>query len=89
MMIVKKLYDVKPAPVNVEMDISLLEIRRDRLPYRHLRMQFFNFTPGCISYSFTVCFGGYKQKVKISPVSVDLDDRNLKMLEVKEGAGDL
>ena len=45
MMAVEKLHDVEAAAIHVEVDIPLLEIRRDGLPDLDFRVQAFHRTP--------------------------------------------
>ena len=71
MMAVKELYNMESAAVYVEMNVSLLEIRRNGFPYLYFWMHLFHFTPGGISDTFAVNFGRDKQYLKITSVSFD------------------
>lgn len=72
MMAVKKLHYVESAAVYVEVDVPLLKIWCNGLPYLYFRMQSLNFAPGGISDTFAVNFGRYKQYLKITSASFDL-----------------
>ena len=63
MMAVKELYDMKSAAVYIEVDVPLLEIRRNGFPYLYFRMHLFNFAPRGISDAFTMNFGRNEQNL--------------------------
>ena len=52
MVAVEELHEVKAAAVHIEMDVPLLEIRRDGLPHLDLRVQLFHRTPCGIADAF-------------------------------------
>lgn len=51
-----KLNDVKPAAVDVKMNVPLFKIRRHRFTHLDLRIQPFNLAPSSIADSFAVNF---------------------------------
>lgn len=45
MMAVEELHDMEAEPVHIEVDVPLLEIRRDGLPHNYLWVQVFHRAP--------------------------------------------
>ena len=74
-MTVEKFNDMKPAAVDIKMNIAFFKIRRNGFPYFYFRVQFFDCTPGGIADSFAVHFGRNKQQFEVSQVSIDFNDR--------------
>ena len=70
MMTVVEFNDVKPAAVYVEMDIALLEIRRNSFPDLYFGVQLLDFTPRGIAYALTVYLRRHKQYFKIAAFAV-------------------
>ena len=74
MMAVIELNNVETTSINVEVNIPLLKVWRNRLPYRHFRMQLFHRAPGGIADALAVRFGRDKQKIELAPLTVHSDN---------------
>ena len=82
MMAVEELNDMKPAAVNIKMNISTLKIRCNGFPYFYFRVQFFDCAPGGIADSPAVNFWGNKQKFKVPLITFDPDDHAADRLSI-------
>ena len=82
MMTIEELHNMKATPIDVEMNIPFLEIRRDSIPNRHLWMQALHCAPCGIADPFAVNTRRHKQQVKIATFSVHLYDNTADRLAV-------
>ena len=82
MVAVVELHDMKPAAVDIEMDIPLLKVRGDGFPDSHFRVQTLYSTPCSIADTLAVCFGRHKKQVEITAFSINFDDHTADRLAV-------
>lgn len=73
-MTIERLNDMKPTTIHIKMDIPFFKIRCYCLPYSHLRMHFFHFTPCCITNPLTINIRKNKQQVKLTTFTICPDN---------------
>ncbi len=86
MMAVKELHDMETTSVDVEVDISLLKVRRYGLPDLHFRMQTFDSTPCGISDAPAVDLRRNKEDLQITVITLYADDHSADRLSVLHDA---
>ena len=69
-MTVEKFDDMKSAAIDIEMDVTLLKIRRDSFPDFYFGMKLFDLAPCCIADAFAVCLRRYEKYFKITAPAV-------------------
>lgn len=72
MVAVEELYDMESAAVHIEVDVTLLEVRRYRLPYFDLRVQPLHLAPCLIADTSAMCRGQYEQQLELAMLAVCL-----------------
>ena len=69
-MTVVELNDMKSAAIDIEMDIALFELRRDRFPDLYFGVQLLHRAPCGVSNAFAVYFRRHKQYFMIAAFAV-------------------
>lgn len=85
-MVVEIFHDVEAAPVDIEVDVSLLEIGCMGFPDRHFRVQLFDKTPGGITDALAVNLGVDKQQLQFATLAFHTDNGTANFLPVEENA---
>ena len=66
MILVPELHNLETTFVDIEMNISFLEIGRDGFPYFYFRVYCFNGKPCGLTNSLAVCFGGNEKQLQFT-----------------------
>ena len=85
---VPKLHDVEAAAVDVEVDVALLEIRRDGFPSLDFRVHRLNCLPSRLTDAFAVDFWADKQQFQFAFgfLSVDLQHHTADFFSIQKDA---
>ena len=73
MMVVEKLNNVKPASIDVKVNIAFLKVWCNGFPYCHFRVQLFHSTPRGVADAFAMRFWGDKQEIEIAHLTLYFD----------------